>query len=261
MPEMQPTPSRTRTTAPPDACLYIIGPGQGDRLRGAFLCRFGLRNMGVTHAGDTHANRGHYHLLVDVTEPLDPDEPIPTDKNQLPFGAGQTEARLDLPPGRHTLQLVLAGADHRLFDPPVISRAITLDVGRGTLSRPPDGWPGAKTARKINETKGPTGWGTWIRTKDARVRAGSFTAKLSPKRRSNSEIPCCRRHRQPRHPRLLPERRKRGAPRCRLQARTWPKKIWLEGRQMRRSALAHHRFVARRRWPEADEAAPRRSQS
>jgi hypothetical protein len=24
------------------------------------------------------------------------------------------------------------------------------------------------------------GWGTWIRTKDARVRAGSFTAKLSP---------------------------------------------------------------------------------
>ena len=25
-----------------------------------------------------------------------------------------------------------------------------------------------------------TGWGTWIRTKDARVRAGSFTAKLSP---------------------------------------------------------------------------------
>src|ERR1700752_5215854 len=25
------------------------------------------------------------------------------------------------------------------------------------------------------------GWGTWIRTKDARVRAGSFTAKLSPK--------------------------------------------------------------------------------
>ena len=131
MPEMQPTPPRKRTPSPADAYLYIIWPGQGDRVRGAFWCRFGLRNMGVTHAGDTHPNSGHHHLLVDVTEPLDPDEPIPTDKNHLHFGGGQTEARLDLPPGMHTLQLVLADADHRLFDPPVISRKITIEVVHG----------------------------------------------------------------------------------------------------------------------------------
>jgi hypothetical protein len=128
MPEAQPTRSRKRTPSPPDAYLYIIWPEQGDRVHGAFWCRFGLRNMGVTHAGDTYPNSGHHHLLVDVTEPLDPNEPIPTDKTHLHFGRGQTEARLDLPPGKHTLQLVLGDADHRLFDPPVISRKVTIEV-------------------------------------------------------------------------------------------------------------------------------------
>ena len=129
-PQMQmtsPAP-RKRTPAPRDAYLYIIWPGQGTRVRGAFWCRFGLRNMGVTHAGDHYANSGHHHLLVDVTEPLDPNEPIPTDKKHLHFGRGQTEARLNLPPGRHTLQLVLGDADHRLFDPPLISQKITITV-------------------------------------------------------------------------------------------------------------------------------------
>jgi hypothetical protein len=126
--EMTSPPPKKRTPAPPDAYLYIIWPQQGDRVRGAFWCRFGLRNMGVTHAGDAYANSGHHHLLVDVTEPLDPNEPIPTDKNHLHYGRGQTEARLDLPRGRHTLQLVLGDAHHRLFDPIVISRKITIEV-------------------------------------------------------------------------------------------------------------------------------------
>lgn len=120
--------AKPRTPSPPDAYIYIIWPQNGARLRSPFWCRFGLRNMGVTHAGDRYKNSGHHHLLVDVTEPLDPNEPIPTDKTHLHFGGGQTEARLDLPRGRHTLQLVLGDADHRLFDPPVISRKITIFV-------------------------------------------------------------------------------------------------------------------------------------
>jgi hypothetical protein len=117
-----------RTPAPNGAYLYIIWPGDGDRVRGAFWCRFGLRNMGVTHAGDTTANMGHHHLFVDVDEPLAPKEPIPSDKKHLHFGAGQTEARLDLPPGAHTLQLVLGDAEHFPFDPPVVSKKIRITV-------------------------------------------------------------------------------------------------------------------------------------
>ncbi len=120
--------SAGKTPAPKDAYLYIIWPGDGEHIKGAFWCRFGLRNMGVTHAGDETANLGHHHLLVDVDEPLDPNEPIPSDKKHLHFGAGQTEVRLELPPGPHTLQLVLGDANHIPFDPPVISRKVRIIV-------------------------------------------------------------------------------------------------------------------------------------
>jgi uncharacterized protein DUF4399 len=116
------------TPAPKDAYLYFIWPGDGQRIKGAFWCRFGLRNMGVAPAGVRAPNAGHHHLFVDVDEPLNPNEPIPQDKKHLHFGAGQTEARLDLPPGPHTLQLVLGDADHIPFDPPVVSRKIRIVV-------------------------------------------------------------------------------------------------------------------------------------
>ena len=97
-------------------------------VKGAFWCRFGLRNMGVTQAGSNAPNSGHHHLLIDVNELLDPNEPIPQDKTHLHFGAGQTEARIELPPGKHTLQLVLGDAKHYPFNPPVISKKITITV-------------------------------------------------------------------------------------------------------------------------------------
>jgi hypothetical protein len=84
--------------------------------------------MGVTHAGDDYQNAGHHHLLIDVNDPIDPKEPIPQDKSHLHFGAGQTETSLDLPPGSHTLQLVLGDARHYPFDPPVVSDKITVRV-------------------------------------------------------------------------------------------------------------------------------------
>ncbi len=114
--------------APKDAVLYFITPHDRQTLRSPVLCRFGLRNMGVAPAGVKHPNTGHHHVLVDVAEPLDPGVPIPQDKKHLHFGAGQTEARIELPPGHHTLQLVLGDADHIPFDPPLVSRKIRILV-------------------------------------------------------------------------------------------------------------------------------------
>jgi Domain of unknown function (DUF4399) len=114
--------------APKDAVLYFVWPQNGTMIKGGFWCRFGLRNMGVTHAGDDFHNSGHHHLLIDVDEPLDPNEPIAQDKNHLHFGAGQTETRLELPPGKHTLQLVLGDAKHYPFIPPLVSEKITVRV-------------------------------------------------------------------------------------------------------------------------------------
>ena len=118
-----------KTPAPPDAHVYIIWPNQGEKVsKNGFWCRFGLRNMGVTRAGDNFANSGHHHLLIDVEAPLNLDEPIPSDRNHIHYGAGQTEARLELPPGPHTLQLVLGDAEHIPFNPPVMSAKVKITV-------------------------------------------------------------------------------------------------------------------------------------
>ena len=47
--------------APKDAVLYFVCPQDGTTIKGGFWCRFGLRNMGVTHAGDDFQNSGHHH--------------------------------------------------------------------------------------------------------------------------------------------------------------------------------------------------------
>jgi hypothetical protein len=89
--------------------------------------RFGLRNMGVAPAGVAKPNTGHHHLLIDVdTPPLD--QPLPSDLNHVHFGNGQTEKKITLSPGEHTLQLVLADERHIPHDPPVISERIKVFV-------------------------------------------------------------------------------------------------------------------------------------
>jgi hypothetical protein len=114
--------------SPKSAMVYLISPENGQTIKSPVVVRFGLHDMGVTHAGDDFVNSGHHHLLIDVNEPLNPNEPIPADKNHLHFTAGQTETVLDLEPGKHTLQLVLGDGKHFLFNPPVVSKKIAITV-------------------------------------------------------------------------------------------------------------------------------------
>ncbi|WP_448192225.1 DUF4399 domain-containing protein [Azospirillum sp. sgz301742] len=117
-----------REKAPDGARAYIIWPYDGAVIQGGkFWVRMGLQNMGLTPAGIRKPDAGHHHLLVD-TELKNFDEPIPNNKQNLHFGTGQTEARLELPPGKHTLQMVLGDADHVPHDPPVMSQKITITV-------------------------------------------------------------------------------------------------------------------------------------
>ena len=116
------------TAPPPNAVVYIISPKDGETVTNPFRVQFGLSGMGVAPAGVDRPNTGHHHLLIDVNEPLDPNEPIPQDKTHLHFGAGQTEALIELTPGKHTLQLVLGDWSHLPFHPPVMSDVITVNV-------------------------------------------------------------------------------------------------------------------------------------
>jgi hypothetical protein len=116
-----------QSTMPQDARVYILWPSDGQVIKGAFWVRMGLSGAGIAPAGVQKANTGHHHLIVDADlPPLD--QPIPNDHNHLHFGLGQTEARLDLPPGRHTLQLLLGDENHIPHNPPLYSKRITITV-------------------------------------------------------------------------------------------------------------------------------------
>jgi|tagenome__1003787_1003787.scaffolds.fasta_scaffold20718199_2 hypothetical protein len=125
---VQPAAPPKRGQAPKDARAYIIWPPNGAVINGGkFWVRMGLQNFGVAPAGIRRDNTGHHHLIIDRDlPPLD--EPIPNDKNHLHFGGGQTEARIELPPGTHTLQMLIGDAEHIPHDPPVTSPKITITV-------------------------------------------------------------------------------------------------------------------------------------
>ena len=122
------SPAPSSSSSPGNAQVYFIWPADGTVIsKGKFWVRMGLRNMGVAPKGSNVPNTGHHHLLIDTDMPA-LGEAIPNDRNHLHFGAGETEARIELAPGKHTLQLLLGDQDHIPHGPPVFSKKITVIV-------------------------------------------------------------------------------------------------------------------------------------
>jgi len=118
-----------QTAAPPSAAVYIISPKDGDAVTSPFKVQFGLTGMGIAPAGVDKPKTGHHHLVIDATlSAAELKEPIASDDKHLHFGGGQTEAMVTLPPGQHTLQLVLGDWSHVAFNPPIVSPVITVTV-------------------------------------------------------------------------------------------------------------------------------------
>lgn len=123
------TPSAT------DAKVYFVNLKDGDTVTAPFKVIFGLSGMGIAPAGVEAENTGHHHLFIN-RPPLGQGEDgadevhngIPADENHVHFGKGQTETVVDLPPGQHTLQLVLADMNHVPHNKPVVSPVITVTV-------------------------------------------------------------------------------------------------------------------------------------
>jgi len=118
----------TFAVAGDDPTLYFITPQDGDVVSSEFTIQFGLRDMGVAPAGVEKDNTGHHHLLIDVDTLPPMDAPLPKSDQVRHFGGGQTETSLSLPPGKHTLQLVLGNYAHIPHKAPVISKKITITV-------------------------------------------------------------------------------------------------------------------------------------
>ncbi|NEO86281.1 MAG: DUF4399 domain-containing protein [Spirulina sp. SIO3F2] len=111
-----------------NAKVYIISPLDGTTVSSPFTVQFGLSGMGIAPAGIDRPGTGHHHLLVDLETLPDLDKALSATENIKHFGGGQTEATLALPPGEHTLQLLLGNYAHIPHDPLVLSEPITITV-------------------------------------------------------------------------------------------------------------------------------------
>lgn len=117
-----------REKAPHHAKVFFVAPKSGATVGRDVVVKFGVKGIAVAPASEARPGTGHHHLLIDATGLPPVDAPIPNDATHRHYGKGQTEDTIHLEPGTHTLQLDFADARHVQFDPPIVSRKITIHV-------------------------------------------------------------------------------------------------------------------------------------
>ena len=102
----------------------------GDTVSNPVVVRFTSTGATMRHSmGHTATTMplGHLHLIIDA--PLPPaGQMVPMDSRHIHLSHGESQATLHLVPGDHSLQLVLAGADHHVGNPLVASAKIIIHV-------------------------------------------------------------------------------------------------------------------------------------
>lgn len=116
-----------RSASAAEASLFFVSPADGEVVSNPVTIVFGIDGMTVVPAGNDVPHSGHHHLLIDTGMP-DLGLPIPKDENHIHFGDGSTQTEITLPPGEHTLQMLLGDHLHIPHDPPLMSDVITINV-------------------------------------------------------------------------------------------------------------------------------------
>ncbi len=116
-----------RTASADGASVFFITPADGATVTNPINIAFGIAGMDVVKAGDNQPNSGHHHLLIDTDLP-GLEAPIPADEHHVHVGDGSTTTEITLPPGEHTLQMLLGDHLHIPHNPPLVSAAITITV-------------------------------------------------------------------------------------------------------------------------------------
>lgn len=118
----------TREHAPYYAKVFIDSPKTGATVGQDVKVTFGVKGLALAPSTDATPGSGHHHLLIDAKELPPLDAPIPNDATHKHYGKAQTEDTIHLEPGTHTLQLDFGDAKHMQFDPPLVSKKITIHV-------------------------------------------------------------------------------------------------------------------------------------
>ena len=108
--------------------VFFISPLTGETVSNPIKITFGAKGIDIVPAGVDLPMSGHHHLLINVDKLPNLKLPIPADSNHLHLGNGQTETEINLPPGKHTLQLLLGNHLHVPHSEPLISDKIEITV-------------------------------------------------------------------------------------------------------------------------------------
>ncbi len=105
--------------APPaNAKVTFIEPHDGAVLTGETTVKFGVEGMTLVPAGQDvpDKSKGHHHLIID-DGPTPSGDVVSADATHIHFGKAQTETKITLPPGKHTLTLQFADGAHASYGP------------------------------------------------------------------------------------------------------------------------------------------------
>lgn len=106
--------------------VSILEPKDGATVAQTFEVKFGVEGMKIANAGTMTPGTGHHHLIVDGGA-IPKGQPIPADATHVHFGKGQTETKMTLKPGKHTLTLQFADGAHLSYGE-MMSQTIHITV-------------------------------------------------------------------------------------------------------------------------------------
>ena len=87
---------------------------EGDTVSSPFKVEFLVHGKTIKPAGENVKGTGHHHIIIDGGS-IQAGKVVPMNDTHLHFGKGQTEATLELSPGKHSLTLQFADYAHRSF--------------------------------------------------------------------------------------------------------------------------------------------------
>jgi hypothetical protein len=120
--------------APPQ----FVEPADGAMVTSPLVIRFRFPDAEMDAGAMKHMQGAgaepHVHLIVDSPAP-EAGAMVPSDGRHRHLMHGERQTTLPLQPGDHTLQLVVAAANHRIGTPPVASERITVHVAAKSAAR------------------------------------------------------------------------------------------------------------------------------
>ncbi|MFL2996559.1 MAG: DUF4399 domain-containing protein [Cytophagales bacterium] len=106
--------------------VFFKWPKDGSTVASPVFVDMGVEGMIIEPAGIVKEGYGHHHILINQKS-WPEGEVIPTSDSTIHFGKGQTDASIELDPGRYIISLQFADGVHVSFGE-LMSESIQINV-------------------------------------------------------------------------------------------------------------------------------------